>query len=61
LSRNLDDLYEFVSRQLLVGQLSSDVQPLEISASILQEIRSAWSALQPFQNDQRRQGFVKGS
>jgi flagellar protein FliS len=61
LSGNLDDLYDFVSRQLLVGQLSSDVQPLEISASILQEIRSAWSALQPFQNDQRRQGFVKGS
>ena len=61
LARNLDDLYEFVSRQLLVGQLSSDVQPLEISASILQEIRSAWSALQPFQNDQHRQGFVKGS
>ena len=61
LARNLDDLYEFVSRQLLVGQLSSDVKPLEISASILQEIRSAWSALQPFKNDQRRQGFVKGS
>jgi flagellin-specific chaperone FliS len=61
LARNLDDLYEFVSRQLLLGQLSSDVKPLEISASILQEIRSAWAALQPFQNDQRRQGFVKGS
>ena len=61
LARNLDDLYEFVSRQLLVGQLSSDVKPLEISASILQEIRSAWSALQTFKNDQRRQGFVKGS
>ena len=61
LARNLDDLYEFVSRQLLLGQLTSEVKPLESSASILQEIRAAWSALQPFQNDQRQQGFVKGS
>jgi hypothetical protein len=46
---------------LLLGQLTSEVKPLESSASILQEIRAAWSALQPFQNDQRQQGFVKGS
>jgi flagellar protein FliS len=54
LARNLDDLYEFVSRQLLLSQLSSDINPLESSASILQEIRAAWSSLQPMQHPQRR-------
>jgi flagellar protein FliS len=45
LARNLDDLYEFVSRQLLLGQLSNDPQMLGGAASILQEIRMAWAAL----------------
>ena len=61
LARNLDDLYEFVSRQLLLGQLASEVKPLESSASILHEIRAAWSALQPMQQAQRRQASLKGS
>jgi flagellar secretion chaperone FliS len=61
LARNLDDLYEFVSRQLLLGQLTSEVKPLESSASILHEIRAAWSALQPMQQAQRRQASQKGS
>ena len=61
LARNLDDLYEFVSRQLLLGQLSSDVKPLVSSASILHEIRAAWSALQPMQQAQRRSASLKGS
>ena len=45
LARNLDDLYEFVSRQLLLGQLPNDPQMLGGAASILQEIRMAWAAL----------------
>jgi flagellar protein FliS len=61
LARNLDDLYEFVCRQLLLGQLTSEVKLLESSASILHEIRAAWSALQPIQQAQRRQAFPKGS
>jgi flagellar protein FliS len=61
LAQNLDDLYEFVSRQLLLGQLSSEVKPLVSSASILHEIRAAWSALQPMQQAQRRHAFFKGS
>ena len=61
LAQNLDYLYEFVSRQLLLGQLSSEVKPLVSSASILHEIRAAWSALQPMQQAQRRHAFFKGS
>lgn len=45
IARNLDDLYDFVTRQLLLGQLSSDPRVLIGSASILQEIRAAWSAM----------------
>ena len=45
LAQNLDDLYEFVSRQLLLAQLSDDTKTLTASASILQEIRMAWAAL----------------
>lgn len=45
LAQNLDDLYEFVSRQLLLAQLSDDTKTLTASASILKEIRMAWAAL----------------
>ena len=45
LARNLDDLYDFVTRQLLLAQVSSDPRVLLGTASILQEIRAAWSAL----------------
>jgi flagellar protein FliS len=48
LARNLDDLYKFVNRQLLLCKLTSEVKPIESSASILQEIRFAWAGLQPF-------------
>jgi flagellar protein FliS len=45
IARNLDDLYEYVSRQLLLGQLASDGRALTGASSILTEIRGAWAAL----------------
>jgi len=45
LARNLDDLYDYVSRQLLLGQVSSDLRALTSASSILVEIRGAWAAL----------------
>ncbi len=45
LARNLDDLYDYVSRQLLLGQVSSEAKVLTGASSILLEIRGAWAAL----------------
>jgi flagellar protein FliS len=47
LARNLDDLYDFVMRQLLLGQLTNDPRGISGAASVLQEIRAAWAALAP--------------
>jgi len=47
LARNLDDLYDFVIRQLLLGQLANDTRDISGAASVLQEIRLAWAALAP--------------
>jgi flagellar protein FliS len=47
LARNFDDLYDFVIRQLLLGQLTPDMGGLAGAASVLNEIRSAWAALAP--------------
>ena len=45
LARNLDDLYDYITRQLLIGQASSDPKVLTGASSILVEIRGAWAAL----------------
>lgn len=47
LARNLDELYDFVIRQLLIGQLANDTRDISGAASVLQEIRLAWAALAP--------------
>ena len=46
-ARNLDDLYDYVSRQLLLGQVTSEARTLTDATSILLEIRGAWAALPP--------------
>lgn len=45
IARNLDDLYDYVGRQLLLGQVASDARAIESASSILAEIRGAWLAL----------------
>lgn len=47
LARNLDDLYDFVMRQLMLGQLTNDPRGISGAASVLEEIRLAWVALAP--------------
>jgi flagellar protein FliS len=53
LARNLDDLYDFVMRQLMLGQLTNDPRGISGAASVLQEIRLAWAALAPEAGAQR--------
>lgn len=53
LARNLDDLYDYVSRQLLLGQVTSEPRILTGASSILVEIRGAWAAL-PVESRQAR-------
>ena len=45
LARNLDDLYDYVTRQLMLGQVTTDGRALAGASSILVEIRGAWAAL----------------
>ena len=53
LARNLDELYDFVMRQLMLGQLTNDTRGISGAASVLQEIRLAWAALAPDAGAQR--------
>lgn len=45
IARNLDALYDFVGRQVLLGQAADDPAVLDNASSILQEVRGAWAAL----------------
>jgi flagellar protein FliS len=47
LARNLDDLYDYVSRQLLLGQVTSEARTVPDATAVLLEIRGAWAALPP--------------
>jgi flagellar protein FliS len=42
LAQNLADLYDYISRRLLVANLDSDPEVLDEIAGLLREIRSAW-------------------
>jgi len=45
LAHNLDDLYEYMGRQLLRANVESRSELLDEVASLLAEIRSAWCAV----------------
>jgi flagellar secretion chaperone FliS len=45
LARNLRDLYEYMSRRLMLANVRSDVGPINEVLSLLGEIRSAWVAI----------------
>ena len=47
IAANLDNLYEYISRQLLVAMVPSRREHLPHLASLLGEIRSAWAAIAP--------------
>ena len=45
LAANLDDLYDYLCRQLVKANLSNRAETLDEVAQLLNEIRSAWIAL----------------
>ena len=47
LARNLRDLYEYMTRRLLVANVRSDVGCITEVQSLLSEIRGAWAAIGP--------------
>jgi flagellar protein FliS len=47
LAQNLSDLYEYISRRLLLANAQDDVAALSESLSLLNEIREAWIAIGP--------------
>lgn len=47
LSQNLSDLYEYMTRRLMQGNLNSDAAAVAEVLSLLTEIRGAWAAIGP--------------
>lgn len=47
IARNLEDLYEYVALRITEGNLHNATGPLDEAASLLREVRSAWSAISP--------------
>jgi flagellar protein FliS len=47
LAQNLSDLYEYMTRRLMLANLNSDPAPVAEVMSLLGEIRSAWVAIGP--------------
>lgn len=45
IAANLDALYEYMGRQLLLGNLRNDVAPLNEVARLLGDIKEAWVAI----------------
>jgi flagellar protein FliS len=43
---NLDDLYDYMSRQLVAANLQNRVAALDEVAGLLREVRSAWGMMQ---------------
>ena len=47
LAQNLDSLYDYMIRQLMLGNLNSDAAKIKEVLGLLHEIRSAWMAIGP--------------
>ncbi|HYK25091.1 MAG TPA: flagellar export chaperone FliS, partial [Steroidobacteraceae bacterium] len=47
LAQNLSDLYDYMARQLIQANLSSDTRAITEVLSLLGEIRGAWVAIGP--------------
>lgn len=51
IATNLSDLYDYMSRRLLVATSDNRVEPLEEVNKLLQEIRGAWVSIPPASRD----------
>lgn len=47
LARNLSELYDYMSRQLLRANVDNNIEYIKEVASLLGEVRSAWMAIGP--------------
>ena len=47
LARNLNELYEYMMRQLLRANADSNIEQIKEVSSLLGEVRSAWTAIGP--------------
>lgn len=45
LARRMDELYEFASRQLVIGNARSDTQALDAALNVLVPLRSGWAGM----------------
>lgn len=46
IAQNLDDLYDYMERQLLAANLQSDESVLDEVSSLMSEIKSGWEAIE---------------
>jgi flagellar protein FliS len=54
LAQNLSDLYEYMTRRIMLANLNSDPAPVAEVVGLLSEIRSAWMAIGPQVKQQHR-------
>jgi flagellar protein FliS len=54
LAQNLSDLYEYMTRRIMLANLNSDPAPVAEVVGLLSEIRSAWMAIGPQVKQQPR-------
>lgn len=45
LARNLDDLYDYLTRRLLEANVRNDVAPLDEVSGLLGDVKNAWDAI----------------
>ena len=60
IARNLSDLYEYMARQLLRGNVEGKANYLKEVSSLLGEVRSAWVAIGPEVRSKVAQGVHSG-
>lgn len=53
IASNLNDLYEYINRQLMIANLKNDKSILESVSKILLDLRGAWAEIAAPQNIQR--------